>query len=193
MSHHSEEDTFYSSSSNGTGSDSFWDPGNYKSTVKRSEDGFKLSNDLITLITERAEMEKLYAKNLKSWGKKWSDLIEKGPEYGTMEAAWKTMTEEADKRCDLHISVRDKLANDVVSSIKQWQKDSYHKTMMTLKEKKEFEDNFKKVSRVFDSFFSHLSRDSPSPSSMLLLFIKKRILYLYFASWLCNFIFISFS
>jgi hypothetical protein len=28
---------------------------------------------------------------------------------------------------------------------------------------------------------------------MLLLFIKKRILYLYFASWLCNFIFISFS
>ena len=147
MSHHSEEDTFYSTSSNGTGSDSFWDPGNYKSTVKRSEDGFKLSNDLIQLITERAEMEKLYAKNIKSWGKKWSELIEKGPEYGTMEAAWKSLTEEADKRCDLHLSVRDKLSNDVISSIKQWQKDSYHKTMMTLKEKKEFEDNFKKVSR----------------------------------------------
>lgn len=144
MSNHSEEDGVYSSSN--PGSDSFWEPGNYKRTVKRSEDGFKLSNDLIALLTERAEMEKLYAKSLKTWSKKWSDLIEKGPEYGTMEAAWKAVTDEADKRCDLHLSVKDKLATDVVSSIKQWQKDSYHKTMMTLKERKEFDDNFKKVS-----------------------------------------------
>ena len=174
MSHHSEEDTYYSNAS-GTGSDSFWEPGNYKRTVKRAEDGFKLSNDLIQLIVERAEMEKVYAKNLKTWGKKWSELIDKGPEYGTMETAWKALTEEADKRCDLHISVRDKLSGDVVSSIKQWQKDSYHKTMMTLKEKKEFEDNFKKVRQFFfSSLITHLS------FNLLMIFVIMKRHYSFF-------------
>lgn len=139
MSHHSEEALFT------PGTDSFWEPGNYKRTVKRTEDGFRLCNDLIQLITERAEIEKVYAKNLKTWTKKWAELIEKGPEYGTAEAAWKSVLEEADRRSDIHLSVKDKLLNDVVASIKQWQKDSYHKSMMHIKEKKEFEDNFKKV------------------------------------------------
>lgn len=139
MSHHSEEALFV------PGTDSFWEPGNYKRTVKRTEDGFKLCNDLIQLISERAEIEKVYAKNLKTWSKKWLEFIEKGPEYGTAEAAWKAVLEEADRRSEIHVSVKDKLLNDVVASIKQWQKDSYHKSMMHIKEKKEFEDNFKKV------------------------------------------------
>lgn len=152
MSHHSEEALFTS------GSDSFWEPGNYKRTVKRTEDSFKLCNDLIQLIAERAEIEKAYAKNLKTWSKKWSELIERGPEYGTIEAACKSVCEEADKRCDLHLNVRDKLLNDVVASIKQWQKDSFHKTMMYLKEKKEFEDNFKKVQKPWAKLLDKVTK-----------------------------------
>lgn len=146
MSQHSEEsDTI-------ANSDSFWEPGNYKRTVKRTEDGFKLCNDLIALVQERAEAEKNYAKSLKSWSKKWNEIIEKGPEYGTMEAAWKAVLEEADRRCDMHMSVKDNLLDKVSNSIKQWQKDSYHKSMMTLKEKKEFEDSFKKVTLIPSPF-----------------------------------------
>lgn len=40
----------------------------------------RLCTDLTTLITERCEIERAYAKNLKSWSKKWGDLIEKGIE-----------------------------------------------------------------------------------------------------------------
>lgn len=130
-------------------SDSFWDPGNYKRTVKRTEDGFRLCTDLMTLIQERAEIEKNYGKSLKTWSKKWSEIIEKGPEYGTMEAAWKAVLEEADRRCDMHTAIKDNLVDKVCNNIKQWQKDNYHKSMMTLKEKKEFEDSFKKVSHPF--------------------------------------------
>lgn len=72
MSHHSDDNMLIASS------DSFWEPGNYKRTTKRIEDGYKLCNELITLVQERSDIEKTYAKSLKSWSKKWNDLIEKG-------------------------------------------------------------------------------------------------------------------
>lgn len=140
MSHHSDDAMLVAVT------DSFWEPGNFKKTTKRTEDGLRLCSDLVQLITERSEIEKSYAKNLKQWAKKWNDLIEKGPEYGTTEAAWKAVLIESERRCEMHLKVREKLINDVIGNIKQWQKDNYHKSMMQLKEKKEFDDAFKKVS-----------------------------------------------
>lgn len=33
------------------------------------------------LVSERAEIEKMYAKSLKEWAKKWNNIIEKGKTY----------------------------------------------------------------------------------------------------------------
>lgn len=68
-----------------------------------------------------------------------------GPEYGTTEAAWKAVLIEADRRCDMHLRVKDQLLNETITQIKQWQKDNFHKSMMHIKEKKEIDDSFKKV------------------------------------------------
>lgn len=121
MSHHSDDNMLIATS------DSFWEPGNYKRTTRRIEDGHKLCDSLIALVQERAEIEKSYAKALKNWSKNWNDKIEKGPEYGTTEAAWKGVLVESDRLCDLHLRVKENLCNDIVQQVKTWQKDAYHK------------------------------------------------------------------
>jgi len=141
MSHHSDEGSVV------PGSDSFWEPGNYKRTTKRIDDGERLCKDLIALVQERANIEKEFAKQLKQWSGKWNNLIEKGPEYGTTEAAWKAVLNEADRRCELHLRVKDNLVNDVIQSIKNWQKDNYHKQLMQIKERKELDDQFKRAQK----------------------------------------------
>lgn len=66
-------------------------------------------------------------------------------EYGTTQGAWRGLLTEADEVANLHTSIAEKLMADVHFSIKLWQKDNYHKSMMHFKETKEFEDNFRKV------------------------------------------------
>ena len=68
-----------------------------------------------------------------------------GPEYGTTQAAWRGVLEEADRLSELHSEVGDKLVNNVTVSIKQWQKENYHKSMMHFKETKDMEVQFRKV------------------------------------------------
>jgi len=152
MSHHSDDGMLVA------GTDSFWEPGNYRRTTKRIEDGEKLCRDLILLVQERANIEKEYSKQLKTWSNKWNSIIEKGPEYGTTEAAWKAVLVEADRRCELHLRVKDNLLNDVVGSIKNWQKDNFHRQMLQLKEKKEMEDQFRKAQKPWAKFLEKVQK-----------------------------------
>ncbi|XP_004518653.2 protein kinase C and casein kinase substrate in neurons protein 1 isoform X1 [Ceratitis capitata] len=152
MSHHSDDHLLQA------GSDSFWEPGNYKRTTKRIEDGYKLCNDLQTLIQERADIEKGYAKNLRAWSKKWGELIEKGPEYGTSEASWKSVLTEAERISDVHMKIKENLCNDVSSQIKSWQKDNYHHTLMQIKQRKDMEDMFKKAQKPWAKLLAKVEK-----------------------------------
>ncbi|SPP88177.1 protein kinase C and casein kinase II substrate protein 3 isoform X1 [Drosophila guanche] len=152
MSHHSDDQLLQA------GSDSFWEPGNYKRTTKRIEDGYKLCNDLQQLIQERADIEKGYAKSLRAWSKKWGDFIEKGPEYGTTEAAWKGVLTESERVCDVHMKIKDSLCNDVNSQIKTWQKENYHHTLMQIKERKDMDDMFKKAQKPWAKLLAKVEK-----------------------------------
>lgn len=129
------------------GGGSFWEPGQYRRTTKRIEDGYRLCDDLCRLVTERAEIEKSYAKQLRGWSKKWNDAIDKGPEYGSAAGAWRSALLEADRRCQLHLHVRENLVNQVHNRVKQWQKDNYHRSVVQFREKKEMDDAFKKAQK----------------------------------------------
>ncbi|XP_041071918.1 protein kinase C and casein kinase substrate in neurons protein 2-like isoform X4 [Carcharodon carcharias] len=129
-------------------SDSFWEVGNYKRTVKRFDDGHRLCSELMTCLHDRARIEKNYAQQLTEWAKKWKQQIEKGPQYGTLEKAWISLMTEAEKVSELHLEVKSALMNEDFEKVKNWQKEAYHKQMMAnFKETKEAEDGFRKAQK----------------------------------------------
>ncbi|KTF82132.1 hypothetical protein cypCar_00042637, partial [Cyprinus carpio] len=122
--------------------------GNYKRAVKRIDDGHRLCNDLMSCLQERAKLEKSYSQQLTEWSKRWRQLIEKGPQYGSVERAWLAMMTEADKVSELHQEVKNGLMNEDIEKVKNWQKDSYHRQIIGgFKETKEAEEGFKKAQK----------------------------------------------
>lgn len=65
--------------------------------------------------------------------------------------------DEADSLSDLHLRVRDRLHDEAYQTIKMWSKETYHKnTFGGIKECKEAEDAFKKVTNLFFSFLDQM-------------------------------------
>lgn len=149
----SDENLQYSAAS-----DSFWDVGNFKRTVKRIDDGAKLCDEFMKLVTERAEIEAKYALKLKAWAKKWEECIKNGPEYGTMEVAMRGTVTEAESRAEIHLLCRDKLMNDVHESIKRWKTENYHKGIFQWKETKEADEGFTKAQKPWAKRLAKVER-----------------------------------
>lgn len=102
------------------------------------------------MISERAEIEKTYSKNLKAWSKKWNDYLTKGSEYGTMKSTWMSALNEADKLADIHLTTNNVLTDELNNEIKQFQKSNYPKTIVSqIKIAKEYEEEFKKAQKAW--------------------------------------------
>jgi hypothetical protein len=139
-----------------TSSDSFWEIGQFKRTVKRTEDGYKLCNDLMQMLSERAALEKLYSKSLKSWSKKWYEYLEKTPEYGTAKATWSSIALEANNISEMHLKMHEDIEDQLISDVKSWQKQNYPKTIMnTLKIAKQYEEEFTKAQKPWAKKYLH--------------------------------------
>ncbi|EDO41940.1 predicted protein, partial [Nematostella vectensis] len=126
---------------------SFWQVNNYKRTVRRVDDGAKLCDDFMKMVSERAEIEALYAAKLQAWSRKWLDLLNKGPEYGSCKDSWVHVTSEAEQVAQVHINLQSTLLSRVHESVAAWKGANYHKSLLSWKETKNAEEGFSKAQR----------------------------------------------
>lgn len=63
-----------------------------------------------------------------------------------MERACSALCKEADALSDVHLGVRERLINEIHSSLKRWSKETFHKDIIgRIKEKEEIQESFRKV------------------------------------------------
>ncbi|XP_062340182.1 LOW QUALITY PROTEIN: protein kinase C and casein kinase substrate in neurons protein 3, partial [Osmerus eperlanus] len=122
---------------------SFWMPGNYHSTVKRTEDAFQACNDIVACFQERARVERQYAQQLSEWSSKWKPLVDTSPLYGSLLKAWQCFLSSADRLAALHSSVCRSLVSEDGVRVQTWQKESFHKKIFGgFKESQDFDTGF---------------------------------------------------
>lgn len=138
-------------------SGSFWEPGQYRRTVKRVDDGYSMCKELVNMIRDRCEIETKYAQALKKHAEDWHKKIEHSPAYGTMKTAWNSVLREAEQQHDLHLERRDRLTDQLVATVKSWLKDNYQKQTIPkpflTKQAKEMDENFKRAQKQWSKLY----------------------------------------
>ncbi|XP_045576166.1 protein kinase C and casein kinase substrate in neurons protein 3 isoform X1 [Salmo salar] len=127
---------------------SFWMPGNYQRTVKRTEDAFQACNDIVLCFQERARVERQYAQQLSEWSNKWKPLVDSSPLYGSLLTAWQCFLSSADRLAALHSSVCRSLVSEDGDRVRTWQKESFHKKLFGgFKESQDFGTGFARAQK----------------------------------------------
>lgn len=106
---------------------SFWMPGNFQRTVRRTEDSFQACTDIVSCFQERARVERQYAQALSEWSQKWRPVVDSSPLYGSLLKAWQCFMTSADRLATLHASMCRALVAEDGDRVRTWQKDNFHK------------------------------------------------------------------
>ncbi|CAB1337893.1 unnamed protein product, partial [Coregonus sp. 'balchen'] len=108
---------------------SFWMPGNYEQTARRTDQSFQACNDIMACFLERAKVEKHYAQQLSEWSSKWKAVVDSRPLYGSLMRAWQCFFSSAERLSILHSSISQSLHTEEGNRMKSWQKETFPKNI----------------------------------------------------------------
>uniref|UniRef100_A0A8C5Q6E9 Uncharacterized protein n=1 Tax=Leptobrachium leishanense TaxID=445787 RepID=A0A8C5Q6E9_9ANUR len=127
---------------------SFWMPNNYSSTVKRTEDGYRLCDEIVACFQDRAKIERQYAIQMEEWTRKWKPLVDNSPMYGSLLRAWQSFMTATERLSELHTQIHKNLVTDDADKIRNWQRENYHRKIFGgFKESCELENGFYKAQK----------------------------------------------
>ncbi|KAL7678107.1 hypothetical protein ACOME3_004335 [Neoechinorhynchus agilis] len=126
---------------------SFYDPKQYDVALKRCDDGLELTNALLKMISERADIEQRHSEALQSWSWKWRNYLDKSCEYGTTKATWYSLACGAEQDVEIHKNIRYRLHNDLIAKIDQYKKEKYPKNLHRIKKTKDLEREFESAQK----------------------------------------------
>lgn len=106
---------------------SFWMPGNYERTVRRTDQSYQACNDIMACFLERARVEKHYAQQLSDWSTKWKAIVDSRPLYGSLMRAWQCFFSSTERLSVLHSSISESLVAEDGDRVKTWQKETFPK------------------------------------------------------------------
>ena len=112
---------------------------NYACAFSQSELGKYFERIIIIIISHLFPFQ--------GWSRKWNDLVNKGPEYGTVKSSWLNITSEADKLAEIHNELQIRLVNQVHGNVQKWKSANYHKSLLSWKETKTAEEGFSKAQK----------------------------------------------
>lgn len=137
---------------------SFWDIRNYRKVVRRIDDGYKLTSDMLKLLQERIDTENKYIKSLHQWSRKWDDHISKSSEHGTLENGWKSLFLSTSRVAEVHTECQRKL-EELLKTVSEWRNDHYQKSIGgKLKGSKKAEDGFQKAQKPWERHFDRTNK-----------------------------------
>ncbi|XP_065114925.1 protein kinase C and casein kinase substrate in neurons protein 3 [Paramisgurnus dabryanus] len=108
---------------------SFWMPGNYERTVRRTSESYQACKDIIACMKDRAQVEQQYARQLTEWSKKWKSVTDSRPLYGSLMRAWQCFFSSTERLSTLHTSIAQSLVKDDGERIRSWQKETFPRKM----------------------------------------------------------------
>ncbi|XP_067100769.1 protein kinase C and casein kinase substrate in neurons protein 1-like [Osmerus mordax] len=108
---------------------SFWMPGKYERTVRRTDQSHQACNDIMSCFLERAKVEKHYSQQLSQWSSKWKAIVDSRPLYGSLMRAWQCFFSSAERLAVLHAAISQSLTVEDGDRVKIWQKETFPRKM----------------------------------------------------------------
>lgn len=133
----------------------FYDTKGYGPAVAQIDDGMKTTGHLVSLMLERAKIEKLYADKLDSWSKAMKTKLGKMKEHEKSQVVWVEVISEANCTAATHRALYADINTNCVDATKAWKDQIWKKKFMGGTVQKEQHDKkFQEVQKHWNALLN---------------------------------------
>jgi hypothetical protein len=139
----------------------FWEIDGYTNAIDRCNQGHTLTTNVISMFTERAQIEEEYAKKLKDWQDKWHEKVDSSAEYKSTKNCIQSCLNTGTKVAEIHLSLAAKLTEKVkspIAELKKWLDSNYEVSYINYKKAKEFNKSFEHAQEPWKEYLAKLKK-----------------------------------